>query len=310
MEKRLTMFLASLFLSIGIAIAQTTISGTVISSEDGLPVIGASVTVVGDAKNGTATDMDGHFTLSAPAGSHIKVTSIGMQTLTLKGSANMKITMDPEANAMNEVMVVAYGTQKKSAFTGSAAVVKSDDITKVQVTNAVDALKNKISGVQMTQGSGAPGSSSSVLIRGIGSINAGGAPLYVVDGSPFDGDIKSINPQDIESMTVLKDAASAALYGARGANGVIMITTKAGRADRGTITVDAKWGVKSRAIPDYQYITDPAGYYEMYYKGLYNYAKNGQNMSDENAYMWGNQQLTAQNSFGSVSYTHLRAHET
>ncbi len=298
MEKRLTMFLASLFLSIGIAIAQTTISGTVISSEDGLPVIGASVTVVGDAKNGTATDMDGHFTLSAPAGSHIKVTSIGMQTLTLKGSANMKITMDPEANAMNEVMVVAYGTQKKSAFTGSAAVVKSDDITKVQVTNAVDALKNKISGVQMTQGSGAPGSSSSVLIRGIGSINAGGAPLYVVDGSPFDGDIKSINPQDIESMTVLKDAASAALYGARGANGVIMITTKAGRADRGTITVDAKWGVKSRAIPDYQYITDPAGYYEMYYKGLYNYAKNGQNMSDENAYMWANQQLTAQNSFG------------
>lgn len=96
----------------------------------------------------------------------------------------------------------------------------------------------------MTQSSGAPGSSSGILIRGIGSINAGGAPLYVVDGSPFDGDIKSINPQDIESMTVLKDAASAALYGARGANGVIIITTKAGRADRGTITVDAN-GVQS-----------------------------------------------------------------
>ena len=122
------------------------------------------------------------------------------------------------------------------------------------------------------------------LFVGIGSINAGGSPLYVVDGSPFDGDIKSINPQDIESMTVLKDAASAALYGARGANGVIIITTKAGRADRGTITVDAKWGSKSRAIPDYDYITDPAAYYEMYYKGLYNYAidaKDGKGMTPE-----------------------------
>lgn len=283
--------------------AQTQISGTVISSEDGQPIIGASVVVV-ETKEGTATDIDGNFTLSAKPGSKITVSYIGMVTKTLTGSANMKIILDPEKKVMEEVLVVAYGTQKKSAFTGSAAVVKSDDISKVQVTNAVDALKNKVSGVQMTQASGAPGASSpSIKIRGIGSINAGGAPLYVVDGSPFDGNLTTINPQDIESMTVLKDAASAALYGARGANGVIMITTKAGRADRGTITVDAKWGVKSRAIPDYEYITDPAGYYELYYKGLYNYAANtkdngGRGLSPEAANAWANANLTANNSFG------------
>ena len=122
MKKRLTMFLACIFLSLGAALAQTTISGTVISSEDGLPVIGASVKVVG-TNIGIATDLEGRFSLSAPAGSKITVTSIGMQTLTLKGAANMKITLDPISNSIDEVMVVAYGTQKKSAFTGSAAVV-------------------------------------------------------------------------------------------------------------------------------------------------------------------------------------------
>ena len=147
MEKRLTMFLACLFLSLGMAMAQTQISGTVVSSDDGLPIIGASVMVDG-TKNGTATDMDGKFTLSAPAGSKITVSYIGMKPKTLNASAHMKIVLDPEQTTIDEVMVVAYGTQKKSAFTGSAAVVKSDDIAKVQVTNAVDALKGKVSGVQ------------------------------------------------------------------------------------------------------------------------------------------------------------------
>ena len=297
MEKRLTMFLACLFLSLGMAMAQTQISGTVVSSEDGLPIIGASVMVDG-TKNGTATDMDGKFTLSAPAGSKITVSYIGMKPKTLNASAHMKIVLDPEHTTIDEVMVVAYGTQKKSAFTGSAAVVKSDDIAKVQVANAVDALKGKVSGVQMTQSSGAPGSSASIKIRGIGSINASGSPLYVVDGSPFDGDLTTINPNDIESMTVLKDAASAALYGARGANGVIMITTKTGRAERGTVTVDAKWGVKHRALPDYKYITDPAGYYELYYKGLYNYAIDKRGMTPEAGNAWANANLTANNSYG------------
>ena len=300
MKRRLTMFLACMFLSLGMAMAQTHVTGVVISDEDQQPVIGAFVKVLG-TQNGTQTDLDGKFELDVQAGAMLEFSYVGMTSKKVKATPNMRVVLESNSKTMDEVIVVAYGTQKKSAFTGSAAVVKADDITKVQVTNAVDALKNKVSGVQMVQSSGDPGSSSSVKIRGIGSITAGGSPLYVVDGIPFDGDIKSINPQDIESLTVLKDAASAALYGARGANGVIIITTKAGRADRGTITVDAKWGVKSRAIPDYEYVTDPAAYYELYYKGLYNYAADpvdGKGMTPEQAYAWANANLTASNSFG------------
>lgn len=301
MKKRLTMFLACIFLSLGAALAQTTISGTVISSEDGLPVIGASVKVVG-TNIGIATDLEGRFSLSAPAGSKITVTSIGMQTLTLKGAANMKITLDPISKSMDEVMVVAYGTQKKSAFTGSAAVVKSKEIAKVQVTNAVDALKGKVSGVQMVQGSGQPGTSSAIKIRGIGSLNAGGSPLYVVDGVPFDGDLTTLSMQDVENLTVLKDAASAALYGARGANGVIMITTKTGRSNHSMLTVDAKWGVNSRAIPDYEYITDPAAYYELHYKGLYNYAVDKEKMNPIAANMWANEAMFGKETAYTLGY--------
>ena len=300
MKKRLTMFLACLFLSLGMAMAQTHVTGVVISAEDDQPVIGAFIKVLGTS-NGTQTDVDGKFELNVPAGAMLEFSYVGMTPKKVKATANMRVVLESENKNLDEVIIVAYGTQKKSAFTGSAAVVKSGDIAKVQVTNAVDALKNKVSGVQMTQSSGDPGSSSGILIRGIGSINAGGAPLYVVDGSPFDGDIKSINPQDIESMTVLKDAASAALYGARGANGVIIITTKTGRADRGTITVDAKWGSKSRAIPDYKYVNNPAAYYELYYKGLYNYAvdaKDGKGMTPEAAYAWANAKLTGSDSYG------------
>lgn len=291
------MFLACFFLSIGMALAQTTISGTVLSSEDGEPIVGASV-MVESTKAGVATNIDGQFTLPVAAGARIIVSYLGMQTKVVKASANMKVYLDPVQNTIDEVMVVAYGTQKKSAFTGSAAVVKSEDIGKVQVTNAVDALKGKVSGVQMSQSSGQPGTSASLRIRGIGSINAGGTPLYIVDGVPFDGDLNTIGSLDIESLTVLKDAASAALYGARGANGVVIVTTKTGRADHATVTVDAKWGVNSRGVPEYAYITDPAAYYETWYKGLYNYATNKAHMSPQQATQWANGKLTGQDGFG------------
>ena len=228
MKRRLTMFLACMFLSLGMAMAQTHVTGVVISDEDQQPVIGAFVKVLG-TQNGTQTDLDGKFELDVQAGAMLEFSYVGMTSKKVKATPNMRVVLESNSKTMEEVIVVAYGTQKKSAFTGSAAVVKADDITKVQVTNAVDALKNKVSGVQMVQSSGDPGSSSSVKIRGIGSITAGGSPLYVVDGIPFDGDIKSINPQDIESLTVLKDAASAALYGARGANGCLLYTSPSPR---------------------------------------------------------------------------------
>ena len=246
MEKRLTMLLASLFLAVGMALAQTQVSGCVTSSEDGEPVIGASIKVVGTS-TGTVTDVDGKFSLSVSNDAKLQVSYIGMMTKTVKATENMKIVLDPDNKTLDEVMVVAYGTQKKSSFTGSAKVVGSGELAKVQVTNAVDALKGQVAGVQISAASGQPGSGSTVRVRGISSVNAGNDPLIVLDGVPYDGDINTITPSDIENMTVLKDAASTALYGARGANGVIMITTKKGASGKGTITVDAKWGSNSRS---------------------------------------------------------------
>ena len=184
----------------------------------------------------------------------------------------MTIRMKTNAELLDEVMVVAYGTAKKSAFTGSAAVMHSDEINKIQTSNVANALEGKVAGVQLNNPSGQPGATSpSILIRGISSINAGNSPLIILDGSPYEGDLNNISTQDIESMTVLKDAASNALYGARGANGVIIITTKKGTSGKATVTVDAKWGSNSRAARDYNYITDPAQYYEMYYGALKSY---------------------------------------
>ena len=193
MEKRLMTFIACLFLSIGMALAQTQVSGTVTSSEDGSPVIGASIKVVG-TNTGTVTNIDGNFSLNVSANAKLEVSYIGMVTKTVKAAKNMKIVLDPDNHALDEVMVVAYGTQKKSAFTGSAAIVGAEEIGKVQVTNAVDALKGKAAGVQIYTGSGQPGSTPTIRIRGFNSINAGNDPLIVLDGSPYGGSLNDINP--------------------------------------------------------------------------------------------------------------------
>ena len=149
-----------------------------------------------------------------------------MATQEVNIKANLNIVLKSDTEQLEEVMVVAYGTAKKSSFTGSAAVVKNDKIEKMQTSDVTKALAGAVSGVQITTASGAPGSGTSIRVRGLGSINASSEPLIVVDGSPFDGDLSMINSQDVESMTVLKDAAANALYGARGANGVVLITTK------------------------------------------------------------------------------------
>ena len=276
MEKRLTMILACLFLSIGMALAQKAVTGTVVSQEDGQPIIGATIRVVG-ANVGAVTDADGKFSLSLPSGHNkLKVTYVGMmdQDVTVKGNS-VRVVLSPDETNLDEVMVVAYGTAKKSAFTGSAAVVKSDDIAKISSSNAMSALSGKVSGVQINSATGAPGQESfSIRIRGISSINAGNDPLIIVDGAPYNGDINNLNQNDIASMTVLKDAASAALYGARGANGVVIITTKNGREGTSSITVDAKWGANSRGVQFYNTIESPAAYYETYYQALKNYSLN------------------------------------
>ena len=297
------MFLAALFLMVGTALAQTKVNGTVTSQEDGQPVIGASVLVVG-TQVGTVTDANGRFELTLPEGRKtLRITYVGMEPIVVSARPNMRIMLTSDQAALDEVIVVAYGTQKKSAFTGSAAVVGADEIGKVQVTNAVDALRGKAAGVQITNLSGAPGSTPTIRIRGVNSISAGSAPLIVLDGSPFDGSLNDINPTDVESMTVLKDAASTALYGARGGNGVIMITTKgAKKGGAAVVTVDAKWGANMRATPKYEVIDNPAAYYEMWYKGLYNYAQNKLGYNDQQAWLYGNNAMFASGQNTSLEY--------
>ena len=270
MEKRLMTFIACLFLSIGMALAQTQVSGTVTSSEDGSPVIGASIKVVG-TNTGTVTNIDGNFSLNVSANAKLEVSYIGMVTKTVKAAKNMKIVLDTDNHSLDEVMVVAYGTAKKSAFTGSAAVVGSEELSKKVTTNVADALVGSVSGLQMRGSSGQPGASQgSINIRGIASMYAATDPLVIVDGAPYSASLSNIPTDDIESVTVLKDAASAALYGARGAAGVIIVTTKKGANKEGKINVDMKWGVNSRAVPEYDVITDPGQYYEAVYSEFYN----------------------------------------
>ena len=166
------------------------------------------------------------------------VSFIGMHTQEVKIQPTLAIVLKTDTEVLDEVMVVAYGTAKKSSFTGSASTVKSTEIKKRQVSNVTKAIDGLAPGIQVTSGSGQPGSGSSIYIRGLGSINASSTPLYVVDGVPYDGSINAINPDDIENITVLKDASASALYGARAANGVIMITTKKG--EKGKMEVNFK----------------------------------------------------------------------
>ena len=273
--KRLLSFMACLFI-IGIGVVNAQISratGTVVSEEDGLPVVGATVHVKGTSV-GTVTDANGKFTLNnIPATAKtVEVGFLGMETRTVLIKPTMKVVLYPDVEALDEVMVVAYGTAKKSDFTGSAAVVKAEAIEMRQVSNVTQALSGTMAGVQTTYTTGQPGTEAKVRIRGVGSFSAGNDPLYVVDGIPFDGDISSINTQDIESMTVLKDAAAAALYGARGANGVILITTKKGQSGEAKINLEARWGVNSRGVGNYDVITNPDQYMETLYRARYNQA--------------------------------------
>jgi TonB-linked SusC/RagA family outer membrane protein len=303
MKKRLTLFFVSLFLCVGAALAQTKVSGTVLSQEDGQPIIGAAVKVVG-TQTGALTDVNGAFSVSLPEGKkQLEISYLGFESKTVTAKAGMRVFLKTDAKMVDEVIVVAYGTQKKSSFTGSASVVGADEIGKVQVTNAVDALKGKAAGVQIYSSSGQPGTTPTIRIRGVNSINADSDPLLVLDGAPFDGSLNDINPADVESMTVLKDAASTSLYGARGGNGVILITTKSGKRGKdATITFDAKWGSNQQATPNYKVVNSPAKYYEKYYSSLYLYAQDKMGYNANEAWQWANQAMIANSGDFTLGY--------
>ncbi|KAB5345416.1 TonB-dependent receptor [Bacteroides salyersiae] len=259
------------------------ISGTVIS--DGEPLPGVSVQIKGET-TGTITDMDGKYSISAPSDAILVYRFVGLKTVeqSVNGRNMINVTLESDSKELDEVMVVAYATAKKYSFTGAASTVKGDEIAKLQVASVSRALEGTVSGVQASAASGQPGTDAEVRIRGIGSINASSAPLYVVDGVPFDGSVNSINPDDIASMTVLKDAASAALYGSRGANGVIIITTKQGQTDsKTTVNVKASFGGSNRAVRDYDRI-GTNDYFQLYWEALRNqYAKDTENYTPATA---------------------------
>ncbi len=260
-----------------------TVSGSV-KDTGGAAIVGAHVLVEGTT-SGVSTDAQGNFTLPDVAPDATLVVSfIGYKNarIAVENRTYLDITLEEESEQIEDVMVVAYGTAKKESFTGSASVVKGEELQKRVVGNITKSFEGTVAGVQVTSGGGQPGEGASITIRGIGSINAAATPLYVVDGIPYDGSLSSINPSDIESLTVLKDASAGALYGARGANGVVIITTKKGSHSRARVSYKGNVGIASRALPRYN-LVGMEDYIEMSYEALRNSAQYGTGMDFEGA---------------------------
>ena len=237
-KQRRNLFLWLLLFPLGLLAQQVTVEGT----------------VKGTSK-GVATNAKGYYQLKAQEGEILVFSSVGFLTQEVViGKSNLiNITLQPEVEELKgtEIVAVAYGTTDKKSFTGSMTTIKEDAFKDKQANNVVKALEGAVGGVQITSGSGEPGSGATVRIRGIGSINASSSPLIIIDGVPFEGSLNAINNSDVQSINVLKDASAAALYGARGANGVIIITTKSGTRGKLSISLDSKAGFNNRGVPEY-----------------------------------------------------------
>lgn len=273
MRKLLLMIAAVFGAFVSVQAQNLQVSGTVTSSEDFGPMSGVTVAVQGTAL-GTITGDDGTYSIKVPGDASLTFSFIGYETTTIAvdGKKTINVVLDPESELVDEILVQAYGTVTRAQFVGASTQVAGEKIAEKAVSNITNALSGVTAGLQVVNGSGQPGSGAAIRIRGVGSINGGTTPLYIVDGAPAEsGVLNLINSKDIESMTVLKDAAATAIYGARGANGVIMITTKGGsNASKNVVNFEAKVGRTSRGVPNYDVMTDPAMYYETVYKALYN----------------------------------------
>lgn len=292
--RKLKVLLSALLLAVTtFAFAQDiTVRGVITDASTGEPLSGAAVLVKGTPK-GVVADENGNYAVSVSANGTLGFTTIGFKDLevAVEGRTEINVKLEPDSEALEEVVVIAYGTSTKSAFTGSAAVVSSDDIKKKISSNVTSALAGAAPGVQIISSNGDPTSNSpTIRIRGVGSISASNNPLIVLDGVPYDGSISDINPQDVANMTVLKDAASAAIYGHRGANGVIIITTNRGQKGDAKVHFDVRLGSNSRLIPQYDVITDPAQYYETHFRLMYNNYLDSGSYTEDQAY-----QLACQN---------------
>ncbi len=243
-----------------------TVTG-VVSDELG-PAIGATVTVKG-TKNVVATDFDGKFSIKAKSGDVLEVSYLGMkQNITVGAANSYNVTL--KATVLDDLVVVGYGTTTKEAFVGTATSVQTKNVEAKAVSNVSQALKGEVAGVNVITTSGQPGSAATIRIRGFGSVNGNRSPLYVVDGVPLQGSLNSINPADIQSLTVLKDAAATAVYGSRGSNGVIVIATKNGKGNRSSVEVDLRTSVNVALLPRYDVIESPEEYIGLTWESLYN----------------------------------------
>ncbi|SEL81700.1 SusC/RagA family TonB-linked outer membrane protein [Parapedobacter koreensis] len=265
-----------------IPIQDRQVRGQVTSAADGSPLVGVSVSVRGTTQ-GTQTDNEGRYIITAANGAILVFRSVGFAEKTAVVSAStVNVSLEEIQSALDEVIVVAYGTTTKATNVGSIAQVSSENFENRPLTNVTDALVGSAPGVQGTIGGGAPGAEANIRVRGFGSISASNAPLYVVDGIPYDAGssgnsgIVNLNPDDIESISILKDAATTALYGSRGANGVIMITTKSGKSGESNFTVSARAGFISRGLPEYDRV-DAYEYYPLIWEAYRNSLVHGAN---------------------------------
>ncbi|MDP5230955.1 MAG: SusC/RagA family TonB-linked outer membrane protein, partial [Cellulophaga sp.] len=264
-----------------------TISGSV-TDQTGLPLPGVSVVVVGTT-SGTQTDFDGNYSITAAVGQKLRFSYIGQKTteITIGTTNTVNVKLQDDAEALEEVIVVAYGTSKKSDFTGSAVQISAEEIKDRPISNVIQALQGAAPGVNVSAANGQPGSTPAIQIRGNGSFSSDNNPLYVVDGVQFGGDLSSLNSNDIESLTVLKDAASTSLYGSRAANGVVLITTKKGRQGRSTANLTVSQGITSRAIPEYERVNA-----QQYYPLLWEARRNALSISGTVPVATANQRAT------------------
>lgn len=291
---RFVLFVLACLCSIHMQAQQLEIKGIVTSSDDKLPLIGATVSVKGVAERGVVTDIDGRFVLGVEASDKILVVSyVGMKTAEVKVPKNgvLNVVLTPESQNLEEVVVTGYGNFSKSSFTGSANTLRADMLKNVPVLSVEQKLQGMTTGVNITSGSGQPGANQSIRIRGMGSFNASNEPLFVIDGVPVTSGsmgagtgadaaymnnaktnvMSTLNPADIENITVIKDAAAASLYGSRAANGVILITTKKGTVGRTRVTLSASGGFSDAAV-NFRPTLNGDQRREMIYEGLYNSA--------------------------------------
>lgn len=281
---------------------EITVTGKVTAGGEEMP--GVTVAVKGQTR-GTITSTDGSYQIQVNGNESLIFSFVGYETVTIPINKRKVINVELKETTqmVDEVVItVPYGTAKKSTFTGSASYIAAGTIEKAQVSSVSKALQGTVAGLQSFSSSGQPGSDATILIRGVGSVNASTNPLYVVDGVPYDGALSSIASSDIASITVLKDAASAALYGSRAANGVIMITTKQGNKDSApTVELSAKYGFSSRARADYDQLNTNQ-YYELYWEAMRNYRMDN-GYSAEEAAAWASSNVTGNlgiNPYGSA----------